>query len=142
MRAIPDTNSGASRPLSAAWTANFRTAVMRTLIEIGPSPRASRATRQAVTVAFVNPAGRGSSANQAMNSSSPRLYTLLVIGDGLRNNHHQIEGDQTPRILLSSEGIFLGLPRLIRERPTKLLRSGQFACLFCPERCLEQTRHH
>jgi hypothetical protein len=43
--------------------------------------RASSATRQAVTVAFVNPAGRGASVNQAMNSSSPRLYTRRAIGD-------------------------------------------------------------
>jgi hypothetical protein len=43
--------------------------------------RASSATRHAVTVAFVNPAGRTSSMNQAMNSSSPRLYTRRVIGD-------------------------------------------------------------
>src|ERR1019366_9107798 len=77
----PDANSGASRPLSAASTANFRTAVIRTLIEIGPSLRASSATRQAVTVALVNPAGRASSVNQAMNSSNPRLYTRRVIGD-------------------------------------------------------------
>ncbi len=68
-------------PLSAASTASFLTAVIRTFIEIGPSPRASSATRQAVTVAFVNPAGRASSMNQAMNSSSPRLYTRRVIGD-------------------------------------------------------------
>jgi hypothetical protein len=38
------------------------------------------ASRPAVTVAFVNPAGRASSMNQAMNSSSPRLYTRRVIG--------------------------------------------------------------
>ena len=50
-------------PLSAASTASLRTAVIRTLIEIAPSPRASSATL-AVTVAFVNPAGRGASANQ------------------------------------------------------------------------------
>jgi hypothetical protein len=50
----------------------------RTLLEIGSSLRASRATRQAVTVAFVNPAGRGTSVNQAMNSSNPRLYTRCV----------------------------------------------------------------
>jgi len=71
--AIPDASSGTSSPLSAASTASFRTAVIRTLIEIGPSLRASRATRQAVTVAFVNPAGRGSSIYQTMNSSTPRL---------------------------------------------------------------------
>jgi hypothetical protein len=59
----------------------FRTAVIRTLIEIGPSLRASRTTRHAVTVAFVNPAGRSSFVNQAMNSSNPRLYTRRVIGD-------------------------------------------------------------
>ena len=46
MRAIPDASSGASKPLSAASTASFRTAVIRTLIEIGPSPRASSATRR------------------------------------------------------------------------------------------------
>jgi hypothetical protein len=78
---MPAASSGASKPLSAASTASFRTAVIRTLIEIGPSLRASRATRQAVAVALVNPAGRGASVNQAMNSSSPRLYKRRVIGD-------------------------------------------------------------
>jgi hypothetical protein len=73
IRAMPDASSGASSPLSAASTASLRTAVIRTFIEIGPSPRASSATRHAITVAFVNPAGRGASANQAMNSSRPRL---------------------------------------------------------------------
>jgi hypothetical protein len=51
MRVMPAANSGASSPLSAASTASLRTAVMRTLIEIEPRPRASRATRQALTVA-------------------------------------------------------------------------------------------
>src|ERR1700676_2371594 len=78
---MPAANSGASNPLSAASTASLRTAVIRTLIEIGPSLRASRDTRQAMTVAFVNPAGRGTSVYQAMNSSSPRLYTRRVIGE-------------------------------------------------------------
>jgi hypothetical protein len=41
MRVIPAASSGASNPLSAASTASLRTAVIRTLIEIGPSPRAS-----------------------------------------------------------------------------------------------------
>jgi hypothetical protein len=44
----PDASSGASGPLSAVSTASLRTAVTRTLIEIGPSPWASSATRQAV----------------------------------------------------------------------------------------------
>src|ERR1039458_1013676 len=71
-RVMPAASSGASSPLSAASTASFRTAVMRTLIETDPSPRASRATRQALTVALVKPA-RGSRPYQAKNSSSPRL---------------------------------------------------------------------
>jgi hypothetical protein len=71
-RAIPLASSGASKPLSAASTASFRTAVIRTLIETEPRPRASRATRQALTVAFVKP-GRGSWPYQSKNSSSPRL---------------------------------------------------------------------
>ena len=45
-----------------------------------PSPRASRATRQALTVALIEP-GRGSSSYQAKNSSSPRLQTLFVMGE-------------------------------------------------------------
>ena len=45
-RVMPLANSGANRPLSAASTANLRTAVIRTLIETAPRPRASRATRQ------------------------------------------------------------------------------------------------
>ena len=71
-RVMPLANSGASSPLSAASTASFRTAVIRTLIETEPSPRASRETRQALTVALVKP-GRGSLPYHAMNSSKPRL---------------------------------------------------------------------
>jgi hypothetical protein len=45
--------------LSAASTASFRTAVIRTLMEMGPSPWASSAIRQAFTVAFVKPYVKG-----------------------------------------------------------------------------------
>ena len=69
---IPLASSGASSPLSAASTASFRTAVIRTLMETAPNPRASRATRQAATVALVKP-GRRSWPYQAKNSSKPRL---------------------------------------------------------------------
>jgi hypothetical protein len=65
--------------LSDASAASLCTAVMRTLIETEPSRRASRATRQAATAAFVNP-GRRSSVYHAINSSKPR-YTRRVIGD-------------------------------------------------------------
>ena len=59
--------------MSAAPTASFRTAVIRTLIEIELELSGLEGhARQAVTVAFVNPAGRGSSTNQAMNSFKPR----------------------------------------------------------------------
>ena len=68
-RVMPAAISGARSPLSAASTANFRTAVVLTLTETAPSPRASRATRQAATVALVKPA-RGSWPYQAKNSSS------------------------------------------------------------------------
>ncbi len=61
-----------SSPWSAASTASFRTAVMRTLIETDPRPRASSATRQALTVALVKP-GRGSWPYQAKNSSNSRF---------------------------------------------------------------------
>ena len=71
-RVIPLASSGASSPLSAASTASLRTAVIRTLMETAPSPRASSATRQALTVALVKP-GRGSRPYHAKNSSSPRL---------------------------------------------------------------------
>src|ERR1019366_1352098 len=67
-RVIPLANSGASSPLSAASTASLRTAVIRTLMETAPSPRASRATRHAHTIAFVNP-GRGSRPYHSKNSS-------------------------------------------------------------------------
>jgi hypothetical protein len=50
----------------------FNRATVSTLIEIDPSPRASSATRQALTVAFVKP-GRGSLPNHSKNSSNPRL---------------------------------------------------------------------
>jgi hypothetical protein len=72
-RVIPLASSGASRPLSAASTASLRTAVMRTLIETAPRPRASSATRHALTVALVEP-GRGFwTDSHAKNSSKPRL---------------------------------------------------------------------
>jgi hypothetical protein len=73
-------SSGASSPLSAASTASFRAAVIGTLMETAPSPRASHATRQAATVAFVKP-GRGPFLYQKKNSSRPRFYTRLVIGE-------------------------------------------------------------
>jgi hypothetical protein len=77
---MPLASSGANNPLSAASTASFLTAVIRTLMETAPSPRGSRATRQAATVALVNPA-RGSWSYQAKNSFRPRLYTRFVIGE-------------------------------------------------------------
>jgi hypothetical protein len=51
-------SSGDSRPLSAASTASFRSAVILTLMETAPNQRASSATRQAATVAFVRPGRR------------------------------------------------------------------------------------
>jgi len=58
-RAMPAANSGASSPLSAASAASLRTAGIRMMMDDDPSPRASSDTRQALTVALVNP-GRGS----------------------------------------------------------------------------------
>ena len=52
-RVMPLASSGACSPLSAAFTASFRTAVIRTLMETAPSPRVFSATRQAATVALV-----------------------------------------------------------------------------------------
>src|ERR1035438_353480 len=75
-----DVDIGAIWAGFAGPTASLRTAVMRTLMLTDPSPRASRATRQALTVALVKP-GRGSSSYHAKNSSSPRLYTRLVMGE-------------------------------------------------------------
>src|SRR5437879_3520171 len=82
-RTIPLASSGASNPLSAASTASLRTAVIRTLIETAPSPRASSATRQAATVALVKP-GRGSRPYHSKNSSRPRVYTRRVTGEAPR----------------------------------------------------------
>src|SRR5450755_2922060 len=79
-RVMPAASSGASSPLSAASTASFRTAVIRTLMDTDPRPRASSSTRQAFTVALVKPE-RGSRPYQAKNSFSPRLYTRFVIGE-------------------------------------------------------------
>ena len=79
-RWMPAASSGASRPLSVASTASLRMADMRTMIEEDPSPRSSRVTRQADTVALVKP-GRGSWAYQAKNSSRAMLYTRFLIGD-------------------------------------------------------------
>jgi hypothetical protein len=44
-RVMPLASSGPSSPLFAASTASFRTAVIRTLMETAPTPRASSATR-------------------------------------------------------------------------------------------------
>ena len=78
--AIPDASSGASIPLSAASAASLRIADILIMMEDDPSPRASRHTRQALTVALVKP-GRGISWNQHMNSFSAMLYTRFVIGE-------------------------------------------------------------
>jgi transposase InsO family protein len=79
-RAIPAANSGASSPLSATSAASLRTADMRIMIDDEPSPRASRDTRHALTVAFVKP-GRGACWNHTRNSSRAMLYTRFVIGE-------------------------------------------------------------
>ena len=64
---------GASSPVVGGFDRQLcSTAVMRTLIEIEPSPRDSRATRHALTVALVKP-GLGSFPYQETNSSKPRL---------------------------------------------------------------------
>src|ERR1039457_3047884 len=77
---MPAANSGASSPLSVASTASFRIADMRTMIDDDPRPRASRDTRQALTVALVKP-GPGSWAYQRKNSFNAMLYARFVIGD-------------------------------------------------------------
>src|SRR5258708_652911 len=92
---MPAASSGASRPLSAASTASLRTAVIRTLIEMDPSPRASREMRHEFTVALLKPE-RGSWPNQSMNSSSPRLYTRRVIGERW-NDKIECHADELPR---------------------------------------------
>src|ERR1017187_9445920 len=79
-RWMPAANSGASSPLSVASTASLRMADMRTMMLDDPSPRSSRVTRHALTVALVKP-GRGSWAYQQKNSSRAILYTRFVIGD-------------------------------------------------------------
>jgi hypothetical protein len=71
-RWMPAANSGASSPLSVASTASLRMADMRTMMDDDPSPRSSRVTRQALTVALVKP-GRGSWPYQPKNSSRAML---------------------------------------------------------------------
>src|SRR5712691_8744403 len=71
-RLIPAANSGASNPLSAASAASFRIADILIMMEDEPRLRASRDTRQALTVALVKP-GRGACWNQARNSLSAML---------------------------------------------------------------------
>jgi len=83
MRVIPAANSGASSRLSAASTASLRTFVIRTLIEIDPSPRASSDTRNAL--AFERPGRNPLGRIKWKNSSSLRLYTRLVTGGAVRN---------------------------------------------------------
>ena len=100
-RVIPAAGSGARRPLSAASTASFRTAVIRTLMETAPSPRASNATRQAATVAFCEAGPRFASVpleelveSQVVHATSDRggnavqhqSLQSLPMG-GLRNNN-------------------------------------------------------
>src|ERR1017187_8862535 len=109
-RVMPAASSGASNPLSAASTANFRTAVMRTLIETDPRPRASRATRQALTVAFVKPA-RGSRPDHANNSSTPRLYTRLVIGEETLSRTRALSLRQSATLFANANS-FISVPLL------------------------------
>jgi len=87
MREIPAASSGASSPLSAASTASFRTAVILTLMDTEPSPRASRVRRQALSVAFVKP--------DRFNAHRPRL---AAIRRTVRVGH------ATGRIVVSHEG--------------------------------------
>ena len=51
-RWMPAASSGASRPLSIASTASLRIADILTMIDDAPSPRSSRVTLQAFTVAL------------------------------------------------------------------------------------------
>jgi len=66
--------------LSAASAASFLMADVLIMMELGPSPRTSSDTRQALTVALVKPA-RGACWNHARNSLRAMLYTRLVIGE-------------------------------------------------------------
>src|ERR1039457_1552632 len=79
-RWMPAASSGASSPLSIASTASLRIANILTMMDDDPSPRSSRDTRHAFTVALAKP-GRGSSRYQSKNSSRAMLYIRLVIGD-------------------------------------------------------------
>ena len=79
-RLMPAANSGANSPLSAASAASFLMADILIMMELDPSPRASRDIRQALTVALVKP-GRGACWNHARNSFSAMLYTRFVIGE-------------------------------------------------------------
>jgi hypothetical protein len=106
-RVIPLANSGASSPLSAASTANFRTAVIRPFIETAPSPRASNATRQAATVALVKP-GRDSWPYHSKNSSSPRLYTRFVIGKETESRTKDFNRRQSAPLSTTANSFILG----------------------------------
>ena len=106
-RAMPAAGSGASSPLSAASTASFRTADIRTLIEDEPSPRASRATRHALTVALVKP-GRGSWLNQAKNSSSAQIVNALGDRRGDAVQHQRLQAAPLVRLWNNNQISHLG----------------------------------
>jgi hypothetical protein len=94
--AMPAASCGASSPLSAASTASLRTAVIWTLTDTEPSPRASSEPRPAFTVAFVKPE-RDSNPNHAMNSSSARLYTPFCNRGGDAVQHQGLQSGPIPR---------------------------------------------
>ena len=89
-RAIPAASSGVSSPISAASADNLRIADILMMIDDEPSPRASRDTRHALTVALVKP-GRGACWNHARNSSSAMLYTRFVIGERDAIEHERLQ---------------------------------------------------
>ena len=102
MRVMPAASSGASSPLSAASTASLRTAVIRTLIEIDPSPRASSDTRHALTVGFRGTCYRaanwvllGKTAGRGKQSNSyvPNRSIKEVLGYPLTRQFRQLLGE-------------------------------------------------
>jgi hypothetical protein len=98
---------------------------MRTLIETDPSLRPSSTTRHALTVAFVNPV-RGSSVYQAMNSSSPKLYTRRVIGEETLSSTSDFNlRHSAPLSATTSSVIFRSCCLAISEATWTLALAGQ-----------------
>ena len=83
-RVMPTAGSGAGSPSSAASTASFRTAAIRTFMPTGPRPRASRTIRtirHALTVTFRVPLGPETALPCLGNLGGARVWRSSADGE-------------------------------------------------------------